>query len=198
MSGPNADRHRRQCALRQCAAARADRGSVRARKPRACAGDGVRAEGDRRRAPASASSTRPRSTRRTAPAPRARAGSASTPRCRSSPRSARRCRPAGAHRRARGGAMRARSRRSWTCCRSRRSSAARPTCWSPPPRPAASVNVKKGQFLAPWDMANVVAKLTGAGNRERAGHRARRLVRLQHAGLRHARAADPRAQPARR
>lgn len=27
------------------------------------------------------------------------------------------------------------------------------------------VNVKKGQFLAPWDLANVVAKLTGAGNR---------------------------------
>jgi 2-dehydro-3-deoxyphosphooctonate aldolase (KDO 8-P synthase) len=26
------------------------------------------------------------------------------------------------------------------------------------------VNVKKGQFLAPWDMGNVVAKLTGAGN----------------------------------
>ncbi|MBN9021274.1 MAG: 3-deoxy-8-phosphooctulonate synthase, partial [Rhizobiales bacterium] len=26
------------------------------------------------------------------------------------------------------------------------------------------VNVKKGQFLAPWDMANVVAKLTRAGN----------------------------------
>jgi 2-dehydro-3-deoxyphosphooctonate aldolase (KDO 8-P synthase) len=26
------------------------------------------------------------------------------------------------------------------------------------------VNVKKGQFVAPWDMANVVAKLTGAGN----------------------------------
>ncbi len=26
------------------------------------------------------------------------------------------------------------------------------------------VNVKKGQFLAPWDMANVVNKLTGAGN----------------------------------
>src|SRR6202162_3710486 len=25
-------------------------------------------------------------------------------------------------------------------------------------------NVKKGQFLAPWDMANVVAKITGAGN----------------------------------
>jgi 2-dehydro-3-deoxyphosphooctonate aldolase (KDO 8-P synthase) len=27
------------------------------------------------------------------------------------------------------------------------------------------INVKKGQFLAPWDMANVVAKITGAGNR---------------------------------
>ena len=28
------------------------------------------------------------------------------------------------------------------------------------------VNVKKGQFLAPWDMPNVVAKITGAGNRD--------------------------------
>ena len=27
-----------------------------------------------------------------------------------------------------------------------------------------AVNVKKGQFLAPWDMANVAAKITGAGN----------------------------------
>ena len=27
-----------------------------------------------------------------------------------------------------------------------------------------AVNVKKGQFLAPWDMANVVAKVTAAGN----------------------------------
>jgi 2-dehydro-3-deoxyphosphooctonate aldolase (KDO 8-P synthase) len=27
-----------------------------------------------------------------------------------------------------------------------------------------AVNVKKGQFLAPWDMANVVDKLVGAGN----------------------------------
>ena len=27
------------------------------------------------------------------------------------------------------------------------------------------VNVKKGQYLAPWDMPNVVAKITGAGNR---------------------------------
>jgi 2-dehydro-3-deoxyphosphooctonate aldolase (KDO 8-P synthase) len=28
-----------------------------------------------------------------------------------------------------------------------------------------AVNVKKGQFLAPWDMANVVQKIIGAGNR---------------------------------
>ncbi|HET9321474.1 MAG TPA: 3-deoxy-8-phosphooctulonate synthase [Bryobacteraceae bacterium] len=27
-----------------------------------------------------------------------------------------------------------------------------------------TVNVKKGQFLAPWDMVNVVTKITGAGN----------------------------------
>jgi len=28
----------------------------------------------------------------------------------------------------------------------------------------AVINVKKGQFLAPWDMKNVIAKVTGAGN----------------------------------
>jgi 2-dehydro-3-deoxyphosphooctonate aldolase (KDO 8-P synthase) len=31
-------------------------------------------------------------------------------------------------------------------------------------RTGKAVNVKKGQFLAPWDMKNVVAKITGAGN----------------------------------
>src|SRR5262249_2214257 len=31
-------------------------------------------------------------------------------------------------------------------------------------RTGRPVNVKKGQFLAPWDMANVVAKITAAGN----------------------------------
>ena len=31
-------------------------------------------------------------------------------------------------------------------------------------RTRRAVNVKKGQFLAPWDMKNVVAKLVGAGN----------------------------------
>ena len=51
------------------------------------------------------------------------------------------------------------------CCRSRRSCAARPICCSPPRKTGRVVNVKKGQFLAPWDMKNVVAKITGAGNR---------------------------------
>jgi 2-dehydro-3-deoxyphosphooctonate aldolase (KDO 8-P synthase) len=31
-------------------------------------------------------------------------------------------------------------------------------------RTGKPVNVKKGQFLAPWDMTNVVAKIVGAGN----------------------------------
>jgi 2-dehydro-3-deoxyphosphooctonate aldolase (KDO 8-P synthase) len=31
-------------------------------------------------------------------------------------------------------------------------------------RTGRAVNVKKGQFLAPWDMANVIAKVTKAGN----------------------------------
>lgn len=31
-------------------------------------------------------------------------------------------------------------------------------------RTGAGINVKKGQFLAPWDMKNVVAKITEAGN----------------------------------
>ncbi|MEZ5669222.1 MAG: 3-deoxy-8-phosphooctulonate synthase [Alphaproteobacteria bacterium] len=31
-------------------------------------------------------------------------------------------------------------------------------------RTGRAINVKKGQFLAPWDMANVAAKIDGAGN----------------------------------
>lgn len=31
-------------------------------------------------------------------------------------------------------------------------------------RTGAAINVKKGQFLAPWDMKNVIAKITDAGN----------------------------------
>ena len=77
---------------------------------------------------------------------------------------ARKTRRAGAHRRARAGAMR-------TCRRGRRHFA---NSGLPVPADRSSVaaaktgravNVKKGQFLAPWDMANVVEKITGAGNR---------------------------------
>ena len=31
-------------------------------------------------------------------------------------------------------------------------------------RTGRAINIKKGQFLAPWDMKNVAAKVTGAGN----------------------------------
>ena len=33
-------------------------------------------------------------------------------------------------------------------------------------RTGRAINVKKGQFLAPWDMANVAAKITDSGNRQ--------------------------------
>ncbi len=72
---------------------------------------------------------------------------------------------AGAHRRARERRNARASPRWSTCCRSRPSSAARPTFSIAAAATGRVVNVKKGQFLAPWDMANVVAKVTGAGNR---------------------------------
>ena len=63
--------------------------------------------------------------------------------------------------------MRARNARSppkrWMCCKSPPSSAGRPTFLIAAARTGRAVNVKKGQFLAPWDMKNVVAKLTQAG-----------------------------------
>ncbi len=58
-------------------------------------------------------------------------------------------------------------------------------------RTGRAVNVKKGQFLAPWDMKNVVAKLTDAGAGDVLVTERGVVVRLQHAGHRHARAADP-------
>ena len=53
----------------------------------------------------------------------------------------------------------------WTFCKFPRFSAGRQIFSLRRPRRAKSVNVKKGQFLAPWDMQNVVEKITGAGNR---------------------------------
>ena len=49
-------------------------------------------------------------------------------------------------------------------CKSRPFSAARPTfCWLRA-KPAPAINVKKGQFLAPWDMKNVANKIASTGN----------------------------------
>ena len=45
-------------------------------------------------------------------------------------------------------------------------------------RTGRPVNVKKGQFLAPWDMKNVVAKLDAVGSARRSGDRAWRELRL--------------------
>ena len=61
--------------------------------------------------------------------------------------------------------MRARGAKPSTCCKSPPSSAARPICSIAAAKTGKAVNVKKGQFLAPWDMKNVVDKITGAGNR---------------------------------
>ena len=135
-----------------------------------------------------ARSTRPPSTRRTAPRSRASAASGSTRRCRCSRRSARRlgCRssPTCTSRRS------ARpSRPSSTCCRSRPSSAARRIFSIAAAKTGRVVKVKKGQFLAPWDMKQVVTKVVGLGQSQRASDRARIVLRLQHARHRHARAA---------
>ena len=57
------------------------------------------------------------------------------------------------------------SRRQSTCCKFPRFFAAKPICSCAAAKTGKTVNVKKGQFLAPWDMQNVVEKITGAGNR---------------------------------
>ncbi len=48
------------------------------------------------------------------------------------------------------------------------------------------VNIKKGQFLSPWEMKNVIDKARSTGNEQVHGLRARLLVRLQQPGVRHA------------
>ena len=48
------------------------------------------------------------------------------------------------------------------------------------------INIKKGQFLAPWDMENVVGKALSAGNDRISPDRAGGVVRLQQPGVGHA------------
>ena len=112
---------------------------------------------------ASGSSTSRPSTRRTGPRSPAPAASASTRRCRSSPRSRRgsacRC-VTDVHENdqcaAVGEVVDILQIPAFLCRQTDLLVAAA--------RTGRVVNVKKGQFLAPWDMANVAAKVTGAGN----------------------------------
>ena len=55
-----------------------------------------------------------------------------------------------------------------------------------------AINIKKGQFLAPWDMKQVTAKLESFGAEPYSGLRARRQLRLQYLGVGHACAASTR------
>jgi hypothetical protein len=108
-------------------------------------------------------SSRPATTRRTAPACRASAASAWRG-ARHPGRGEGAHRLPGADRRARARAMRPRQRRPATSSRSPPSCAVRPTCLLAAGETGAVINVKKGQFLAPWDMANVAAKVASTGN----------------------------------
>jgi len=61
--------------------------------------------------------------------------------------------------------MRRGSRRRSTCCRIPAFLCRQTDLLLAAAATGKAVNVKKGQFLAPWDMTNVVAKITAAGNR---------------------------------
>ena len=77
-----------------------------------------------------------------------------------------------------------------TCCRSRHFLCRQTDLLLAAAVTGKAVNVKKGQFLAPWDMKNVAGQAAPGGRRPQ-GHalRARRVLRLQHPGQRHAGAA---------
>ena len=53
------------------------------------------------------------------------------------------------------------------------------------------VNLKKGQFLSPWEMANAVEKVREHRESQHYSDRARRLVRLQQSGRGYALVSDP-------
>ena len=121
-------RHRRRRALRQCFAAGADRRPLRARKPRACAGDGHGAERNRGASSASASSTRPRfdkANRTSRASARGMGLDAALPIFAEIRDKLNLPVLTDVHERR---AMRARRAEPSTCCRFRRSSAAKPIC----------------------------------------------------------------------
>jgi 2-dehydro-3-deoxyphosphooctonate aldolase (KDO 8-P synthase) len=57
-------------------------------------------------------------------------------------------------------------------------------------RSGKTVNIKKGQFLAPWDMEHVLAKARNCGRQARDADRARHDVRLRQSRERLPRARD--------
>ena len=79
-------------------------------------------------------------------------------------------------------------RGAWTCCRCRRSCAARPTCWWRAGAPGLPVNVKKGQFMAPDEHGPSGGQGALDRQHQRRHHRARHQLRLPQPGGGHARA----------
>ncbi len=53
-------------------------------------------------------------------------------------------------------------------------------------RTGGAINVKKGQFVAPWDMRHAVEKIRDSGNPRSLAHRTRRQLRLQQSRRRYA------------
>ena len=81
--------------------------------------------------------------------------------------------------------------RRWsTSCRSRPSSAARPTSWSRRPRPARRSTSRRASSSRRGTCRTWSTSSCRERQPQRPPHRARRELRLQHAGLRHAVAAD--------
>ena len=50
------------------------------------------------------------------------------------------------------------------CFKFRRFFVVKPICSEQPQKPGGAINVKKGQFLAPWDVKNIAEKLIAFGN----------------------------------
>ncbi len=55
-------------------------------------------------------------------------------------------------------------RKYWMLCRCRLFSAVRPILLPKLQKKRSVINIKKGQFLAPWDVANIIEKAKAAGN----------------------------------
>ena len=104
-------------------------------------------------------------------------------------------RRAGADRCARGHARSRRWPRWWMCCRPRPSCAGRPISSSRAASQGKPVNIKKGQFLSPWEMQNVVDKARSTGNEPIMVCERGFSLRLQQPRLRHALAVRSCATP---